>query len=713
MKIFHFAILTVFLFSCQSKEIDLSRYNVSDPNLHIHVVAAEPDVIAPVAIDFDKRGRLWVAEMPDYMPDINGEFEHIPSGRILILEDTNGDGRMDHRKVFKDSIHQLRAIRLFNDGILFADDPNLYYAQIKEDRPYQITVIDSMYASGGNVEHKPNGLVKNVDNCFYSAKSQFRYCYDDDEWTKEAVFFRGQWGITQDENGRIYTNDNSNFLFGDAFLPATLTHNKYITKKEGINDDLVGDRTVFPLHPTSVNRGYSEGTLDEDGKLTRTTSACGPYIHQTGDLGEQYRGDAFVCVPEANLIKRLKLNGNGFQQKATFVSEENEFIASTDEAFRPVNISVGPDDHMYIVDFHRGIIQHKIYMTNYLKEQIEEKKLDQITNMGRILRIQQKGAISKPKYDFGSVDSLIYYLGFENPWLRRMAQEALIFSSEPSVEEKLYQALLEESKLKRIHTLWTLHARGKIDLKKIAEIKFRDPWVIAHLFKILTQLSASGYDADFPTFFESYKEHESEVVQNHLTASLHIIYEQDPGLHRKIWLGNSDVLEVARLSAFPSGVEVNYAGNFETYNQKISEDEKYYIHLERSGDLSEEGYDLYNTYCSSCHGHGGNGVEGQAPSLVGSKIVNSSVEAVPLVIMHGIEGEITVDGNKERYASVMPAMAKSADLTTEDIVKISNYVYNAFRENVQYISQAGVDSLQMVYSNKKDLWNEEELLGTE
>ena len=128
-----------------------------------------------------------------------------------------------------------------------------------------------------NIEHKPNSLLYNLDNCIYSAKSHYRYCFENGSWSKEATSFRGQWGLTHDENGRLYSNDNSNFLIGDQFLPNTVIANQFQHQPEGQGRDLVKDRSLFPLHATAVNRGYTEGALDSSGRVKATTFAMMKY----------------------------------------------------------------------------------------------------------------------------------------------------------------------------------------------------------------------------------------------------------------------------------------------------------------------------------------------------------------------------------------------------------------------------------------------------
>ena len=165
----------------------------------IQLVASEPLITAPVAMSFDKDGRIWVVQMNDYMPDTAGTGEDRPTGKIVILSDKNRDGLMDDRIIFLDSLVMPRAICLIENGILVAEPPKLWYYEIENDRPVKKTLVDSSYAEGGNVEHQPNGLLRGLDNWIYSAKSAKRYRKKGNTWLIERTHFRGQWGITQDD----------------------------------------------------------------------------------------------------------------------------------------------------------------------------------------------------------------------------------------------------------------------------------------------------------------------------------------------------------------------------------------------------------------------------------------------------------------------------------------------------------------------------------
>src|SRR5690606_3423467 len=175
--IFLFFAIVISAFACchtagdreWSPDASLKAMEVEE-GFEVALVAAEPLVIAPVAMTFDEKGRIWVVEMDGYMPDTLGRGEDAPVGRVVILTDRNADGRMDDRQVFLDSLVMPRAICLVDSGLLLAEPPNLWFYEIHEDQPVGRMLVDSAYAEGGNVEHQPNGLLRGLDNWIYSAK---------------------------------------------------------------------------------------------------------------------------------------------------------------------------------------------------------------------------------------------------------------------------------------------------------------------------------------------------------------------------------------------------------------------------------------------------------------------------------------------------------------------------------------------------------------
>jgi glucose/arabinose dehydrogenase len=156
----------------------------------------------------------------------------------------------------------------------------------------------------------------------------------------------------------------------------------------GIDHGVTIDRRVYPIRPNlAVNRGYIEGTLDAQGRLLEFTAACSPYVYRGRALPPDYYGNAFVAEPSGNLIKRNVVVERDASLTAYDPHPGREFLASTDERFRPVAITSGPDGALYIADMYRGLVQHHLYVTPYLREQTLKRKLVQPVNYGRIWRV--------------------------------------------------------------------------------------------------------------------------------------------------------------------------------------------------------------------------------------------------------------------------------------------------------------------------------------
>ena len=294
-----------------SPEEAMAAFTV-EPGFRVELVAAEPMIEDPVVLRFDARGRMWVVELRGYMPNIEGKGEDAPVGRIVILEDTDGDGKMDTSKVFLDGLNQARSIALVEGGVLYCEPPELWFVPVdKDDRPGERQLVDASYAKGGNVEHKANGLVPALDNWLYNAKSDRRYRKVGGEWTMEKTESRGQWGIAQDDFGRLFYNTNSSGLRGDSAPPSLLMRNPNFKSKNGINAGLGSNRIVSIRPNPGINRGYRKGMLDDRGYLKSFTAASGLCIYRGDAFPEDYRGDGFVPEPVANLIKRYDIEDSG------------------------------------------------------------------------------------------------------------------------------------------------------------------------------------------------------------------------------------------------------------------------------------------------------------------------------------------------------------------------------------------------------------------
>ena len=461
--------------AAKSPEEELATFQV-EPGFQVQLVAAEPMVQEPVALSFDADGRLWVVEMRGFMPDIDGQGEKLPSGRISVLEDTNGDGLMDKSTIYLDSLVMPRSLGLIKGGALVAHSRALWLTQdvdgdLKADTQM---LLDSTYARNGLPEHSDNGLLLNTDNWYYNVKSRLRYRLVDGVWKRDSTEFRGQWGLSHDDQGRLFYNYNWSQLHADLLPPNTLSRNKNHSSSTGIDHGLTIDRKVFPIRATpAVNRGYIPGTLNKKGRLLEFTAACSPLVLRSSLFPQEYYGNALVCEPSGNLIKRNVVKESGAFLNAYDPNPGKEFLASTDERFRPVNLCTGPDGAIYVADMYRGLIQHGAYVTPYLREQTLKRNLVLPIHMGRIWKIIPKNQ-PLPKVEklssFSSV-ALVQHLSHPDGWHRDMAQRLLVERADLTVVPQLEAVAKQASfTLARFHALWTLEGLGQLKPALLLEL---------------------------------------------------------------------------------------------------------------------------------------------------------------------------------------------------------------------------------------------------
>jgi mono/diheme cytochrome c family protein/glucose/arabinose dehydrogenase len=447
-----------------SAEEELATFRFPS-DVRVELVAGEPLVRDPVCASFDERGRLFVCEMSGYMRDADGTREDERVGAVALLTDVDGDGRMDRRTTFLGELVLPRAVAPTRGGALVIAPPNLLFARDTDDDGVadDVRTLDTGLAGVASPEHAVNGLLFSIDNWFWCANAPIRYRWNGDRLERGRTAGGGQWGISADARGRIYFNDNSNPLRCDLYPSHLAVRNPNLGVAPGMGVSIAGGARPHPIHATpGVNRGYRAGVLAE-GRLNEFTGACAPWIYEGDLLPEGYRGDAFVCEPCGNLVHRFEISDDeGGWPKATTAPPDGAFLASTDERFRPVWLTEGPDGALYVVDMYRGVIQHKLFVTSWLRAQIEERGLEQPVGRGRIWRVTS-GERKKPPADLAACSwtELAARLDSPNRWLRITAQRLFVEQGDAVAAEVLREHVAKsESESGRLHAGWALHGLG-------------------------------------------------------------------------------------------------------------------------------------------------------------------------------------------------------------------------------------------------------------
>ena len=434
------------------------------PGFRVELVAADPLVRDPVAMTFDPDGRIWVCEMRGYMPDVDGKGQKDPVGTISILEDTDGDGVMDKSTVFLDKLVQPRALGWTSDGLLVAEEGRLWLCREQNLKCVEKKLLFEYRP--GNPEYALNGLMPALDNWIYNANEGVRFRKLGGRWVREATVPRGQWGITQDDHGYLIYNVNASLIRGDlvpCYSPSAQAVNPML------NVPLYKEQQVWPIRPNpGINRGYIQSFLRPDGTMIEANANCGPVVYRGDNLPREFLGNVFINEPAGNLVRRQVFVETAGVKSSRNAYDKAEFLASTDERFRPVNMNNGPDGTLYIVDMYRGIIQHGIYITPYLRQQILERGLDKHIGLGRIFRIVHETSRPYKPVSLSKATGaeLVAHLASPNGWHRDMAQQLLVARGDKAVVPALEKmAETDPQPLARLHALWTLEGLAKLDIE--------------------------------------------------------------------------------------------------------------------------------------------------------------------------------------------------------------------------------------------------------
>ncbi|HTU93315.1 MAG TPA: PVC-type heme-binding CxxCH protein [Gemmataceae bacterium] len=474
----------------------------------VELVAAEPDVIDPVAMAFDEDGRIFVAEMRGY-PNGGLATGHITSGRIKVLEDGDGDGVYETSRVYADGLRFPTGVLPWHGGLLVANAPDILYLEDtngdgKADRRRVLYTGFNL----ANIQQIVNSLQWGLDNWVYGVAGSdggtirspqkpdmpsltlrargIRF-HPETPGSLEATSGGGQYGLAPDDWQHWFTATNSQHL-RHIVLPDHYLRRNPALAVNAVTLDIPDHGAACKVHRISpfeawrVERTTRRKAGPEAKRLAGTelvpggyiTSACSPVVYTAGSFPKAYRGNVFVCDPANNLIHRDVLVDCG----ATFIAkragdeQDCEFLASTDNWFRPVHLTLGPDGALYVLDFYREVIETPLSLPDDIKKKLNLES----RGRGRIWRIRAAGQPRRnPSLRKASTQALVEHLNDGNLWWRLTAQRLLIERQDRSpVRWVRDYAQTSKSAPGRAHALWTLHGLKALTEKDI-EQALKDP----------------------------------------------------------------------------------------------------------------------------------------------------------------------------------------------------------------------------------------------
>lgn len=450
-------------------------------DLTIELVACEPDVVDPVAVAWDEDGRMFVVEMGDYPTGP-------PGGRIKLLDDRDGDGRVDSSRVFADKLPFPTSVLPWRGGVFVSAAPDILYLKDTDGDGMadQRTVMFTGFGEG-NQQLRVNGLVFGIDNWVYAANGRSDGDIHPVPPLGQMPLPIGHKGLSIRQRDLRFRPDDGRFEatssftqhghgfddWGHRFIGWNTTHIRHVVMEQRYLE-----RSPHVPAMSAVEEISDHGSAARIFPASKTTqrfnaeppgffnASCGLTVCRGDLLPPAYRGNAFVCEPLSNIVHRDVLE----PAAATFVARrgegehDREFLASTDPWFRPVNLATGPDGALYVVDFYRAWVEHP----GYVRDETAKKTVDwrEGADRGRIWRLVPKGSKPRPSPKLGQLknDELVRLLEHPNGWHRDTAQRLLVQRRVREVAPALIEIIVRsETPSARVHALRTLDGLGALD----------------------------------------------------------------------------------------------------------------------------------------------------------------------------------------------------------------------------------------------------------
>jgi putative membrane-bound dehydrogenase-like protein len=453
------------------------------PEFELTLFAADPEIVNPIAMAWDERGRLWVIEAIDYPSD--KQPDGTGNDVIKILEDTNGDGRADKFTVFADKLSIATSLVFTQGGVMVSQPPDFLFlkdtngddrADVREKRISGWSTSDT-HAGPSNLHYGFDnwlwgsvgyaGFRGNIGGRAYRfSQGIYRFTPDGQQFEFVTDFTNNTWGLAFNEEFDVFgsTANNEHSVF--VAIPE-----RYYSGVPGLRTD--GRKKIdghYAVHPNTplIRQVDSQGGY---------TAAAGHNFYTARSFPQEYWNRiAFVNEPTAHVLHRaiIEKNGAGFAEVDGW-----NILASDDEWFSPVHAEVGPDGALWVADWYHFINQHNPTPNTTIGGgyQFQTGRAGAYTTplrntrKGRIYRVAWKEA---PAYRPLSLSKdrpqeLVAALRHDNMFWRMTAQRLLVERNQPDVLSALYAIVNDRSvdavglNSPAVHALWTIHGLGALN----------------------------------------------------------------------------------------------------------------------------------------------------------------------------------------------------------------------------------------------------------
>jgi mono/diheme cytochrome c family protein/glucose/arabinose dehydrogenase len=651
------------------------------------------DLANPVQMSFDNKGRLWVATMPSYPHYKPGDSK--PDDKLIILEDTNNDGKADKQTVFVDGLHLPLGFEFAPEGVYVSQGTNLklFTDTNGDDKADKEEIILSGF-DDHDTHHNSSAFCADPSGAIYSGEGVFLHTNVETAYgTVRATnggFYRyspqlrkldriaqlsipNPWGIAFDEWGQPFFAETS-----------------------GPDVRWMTPGTVLPRYGEATHKGKQ---LIEKDHMVRPTS--GLEFVSSRHFPEEVQGDMLINNTIGFLgMKQHKIwdSGTGYETK-----HRQDLVVGTDRNFRPVDMEFAPDGSLYLVDWHNILIGH-------MQHNARDPLRDHVH--GRIYRITypSRPLVTPAKIDGASIETLLSNLTLPEYRTRYRTRRELRARNAEEVLAKMDKWMLtldtrdiryEHHLLEGLWVSWGLNKVNQPLLKKL--LSANDYRVRAAALEVLR---FTGHQVK--NQMELLKQ---AAADEHSRVRLGAIVSAS-------WLGKSKgmpVLEAAKLKpldewmVYAFETAVAHLNGMAVIKPKVTKKEETNL---KGDDLAlfNKGKEVYSKegYCITCHQSDGNGLTASGfPPLSGTEWVTGDQVRLVKVILKGLMGPIEVKG--KQYEGMVP-MTPFEGLSDQEVAAVATYIRNSFGNNASPIQPSVVKEVRATLSKKQSFYQSTKLL---
>ncbi|WP_439583968.1 PVC-type heme-binding CxxCH protein [Dyadobacter bucti] len=652
-----------------------------------------PDLAKPMQMSFDNKGRLWVATMPSYPHYKPGDSK--PNDKIIILEDTNNDGKADKQTVFVDGLHLPLGFEIAPEGVYVSQGTNLkiFTDTNGDDKADKSEILLSGF-DDHDTHHNSHAFTVDPSGAIYSGEGVFLH-----------TNVETSYGPVRATNGGFYR-------YSPQLHKLERTAQLSIPNPWGIAFDDWGQpffaETSSPdvrwMMPGTVLPRYGEAThksvqLIEEKHRVRPTS--GLEFVSSRHFPDELQGDLLINNTIGFLGMKehtLKDDGTGYKS-----SHRMDLVVSEDRNFRPVDMEFAPDGSLYLIDWHNILIGH---MQHNARDPLRDH------SHGRVYRITypSRPLVTPAKVAGASIDGLLDNLKLPEYRTRYRTRRELRGRDVKQVLAKLttWTASLDKNDPRYEHHLleglWVSWGLNKVDQKLLRQLlKAKDYHVRAAAVGVVRYTGHQVAD-QANLLMQAVKDENSRVRLEGIVAASWLTKDKGlPILNEAAkmplddWMVHAHEAAVAHISGLPVKKEKVVATKTNLVGKEL--------------ELFNLGKEVYakEGYCTTCHQPDGKGLSASGfPPLTGTNWVSGSDERLIKVVLKGLLGPIEVQGQK--YAGQVPMTPFGGLLNDKEVAAVLTYVRNSFGNKGAAILPEKVKQVRAATESKKDFYSPEQLL---